>query len=462
MTTTTLIVYMTLGEVAIVTVAVAIYIIMRARRLKKVTIVHEKHIEKATTPAAENIVEPQLESHIQQLIQQTRKRLNEGHEEDDRVLQARIQFLEAESALLSDDPHQDAYWASVSQHLASLFSPPKDTGTVLAELDDFGASSEPDDGTTQKPKGSIEIDTSQQEISRLRHIIGRQHGAIDELKQSLEDQAITTVQTEELGKKLEHIEVAHAQLNMCIDVLEKENERLNDLLASTRTGDADPDIQGTRQPSHQVNDSIGNLEQENATQAQRIQELETEINSLQAQLDDREELLRQVELICADLSRPDNEESVTDPELLRHQIETINNLLASKNNELQQLQTDTSADTAIEPAAESAVTETPSQPMEPGSDIELFTTDDNDDIPVLEVSATTPQSSVATDEASQDQVSSLLDTNPESEFDDHDMIPVSASGETIDQLDDHDIVVEDDYLDSSVEEEVNAFLKGKA
>ena len=86
MSTTLLIVYMTLGEIAIVTIALSIYIVIRARRLKQVTVVREEIVEKEAAPTTTEYSGPTLESHIQQLIQQTRTRLTNGNEEDTRVL----------------------------------------------------------------------------------------------------------------------------------------------------------------------------------------------------------------------------------------------------------------------------------------------------------------------------------------------------------------------------------------
>ena len=490
MTTTSLIMYMTLGEIAIVAIAIAIYIVIRARRLKQVTVIREKTVEKTPPPAT---AEPKLESHIQQLIRQTRKRLTDGHEEDTRVLEARIQFLEAEAALLTDDPLQDAYWTSVSQHLASLFPLDTDTQEPLAELDDIDAATgEDNEGAAGESSGSTETDTSREEISRLRSIIGRQHGAIDELKQSLLEQDISTTQAEELSKKLEHIEVAHAQLNMCIEVLEKENKRLNNLLSNDppASGEAGDDLQETRQQLHRANERIGDLEQENSTQSQRIEALETEISSLQAQLHEREEQLRQAELISADLSRLDNDEPATDPETLRQQIETISELLMKKSEELQQLQA-ASADNAVpQEQAHSAATEAIPAAADTDTGIELFTTNDgdiDDEIPVLEDYAETPgagdsmlgeamaTATPAVDILPHEHDDLLLDSAMDAEngdssidsaepggetelLDDGDMIPLNVADEAVELFDEHDIVVEDDYLDASIEDDINNFL----
>ena len=39
-------------------------------------------------------------------------------------------------------------------------------------------------------------------------------------------------------------------------------------------------------------------------------------------------------------------------------------------------------------------------------------------------------------------------------------MPINASTESIDQFDTHDIIMEDDYEETSIDDEVNAFLNG--
>ena len=464
MTTNTLLMYMTTGEIAILAIVVSIYLVLRARKNKHTSVTHK--VVTTVTPTA---AEPGLELKIQQLIQQTRKRLNGSNEQETQVLEARIQFLEAEAALLSDDPLKDAYWASVSEHLASLFPAITDTNEetqdTLAELDDID--------TNEKPKGSIQIDTSREEIGRLRNIISRQHGSIDDLKHTLLDQQLSATQSEALSKKLEQIEVAHAQLNMCVEVLEKENHRLNELLESSDQG-SDSNLEEARQQLHDANERIDDLVHENASKSERIEELESEISSLQEQLEEHERQLRQAELMNADLSLTESDNPIADPDVLREQIESISELLMRKSGELQLLQSGDPNAPNSQRMVQAALHEASLAASQKKSSSEVVAAVHQDDIPVLEPIAEDADDVDAESEA-HIQDASLSDgtsTNPtdkndssppdfgvtSEDLDDSDITPAVAEDDVVGEFDDHDIVVEDDYLDDDIEDEINSFL----
>lgn len=454
MTTTTLLMYMTTGEVALAAIVIAVYLVIRARKAKHARVNSKVSRKVAINKPAPEATGPNLASHIQDLIRHTRKRLNSSDDENSRVLEARIQFLEAEAALLADDPKQDSYWSKVQKQLKSLFPSAVKADEALAELGDIDEQASADD-TQDKPKGSIHIDTSREEIERLRNIITRQFSSIDDLKQTLLSQDLSAPHAEELAKKLEQFEVAQAQLNMCVETLEKENHRLNELLQSKNTdaGFADDPLEETREQLHRANERIDDLEQENADKTQRIEQLEAEIKSLEQQLQEREDQLKQAQLRNADISSSDNDEAITDPDILRQQIESINATLMRKSKELQKLQSSVSA------AGHNS--NPPTLTNEPDEDVTLFSKSEpdiatnigEDDIPVLQT--------VVNETTHNEDTNTELDfgVDPE-QLIDNDIIPINANAESIDQFDAHDIIMEDDYEETSIDDEVNAFLSG--
>lgn len=350
MNTTAILVYMTLGEIGLLAIVVAVFMIMRARKIKASTKVIK------TTDTVIKTVEADIGSHISRLIKQTRTKLETCNENESRFLEARLQFLEAEAILLSENPDTDDYWQIVSDKLAGLFDAPDEETNpaeavvevdALAELDALDLlEDDTEDNKAGDKKGSVTIDTSQQEIGRLRNIISRQHGAIDDLKQTLAEKSQDSGQSDTLAKQLEQIEVAHAQLNMCIDILEKENTRLKQEMKKPYD-DSQVDnalLEETRKELDIANDRIDDLQEENTRQTERISTLEIEIEQLQQTLKEREEALQRAEIMSADLSLIDDELE-TDPEVLKKQIEDISEMLMKKSDELQQLQSDTSQTT---------------------------------------------------------------------------------------------------------------------
>jgi len=136
-------------------------------------------------------------------------------------------------------------------------------------------------------------DTASEEIGRLRDIISRQYSSIDGLKMSIKDiQALgmdsdnktlnkkfTTLMNQS-GTLLEEQE----QLNMCIDVLEKENLRLSEEILHHKSESASKE-QTNNSTNAKIDDAqaksiMEGLIQTNKEQLQCISILEDEITSL--------------------------------------------------------------------------------------------------------------------------------------------------------------------------------------
>lgn len=515
MNTTTLLVYLTLAEVGLLAIVVSVFLIIRARKIKQLS----APVTKKITETVVKTVEADIGLHINKLIQQTRYKLDSCDDKQAQFLDARLQFLEAESVLLAEDPASDDYWEIVTERLSSLFPASEaPIDTALAELDELDAFDEADeesrdnDENGAQQKGSITIDTSQQEIGRLRNIISRQHGSIDELKQMLEEKSQGSEQAEKLAKKLEQIEVAHAQLNMCIDVLEKENTRLKQKLKKPYDDNgADGELLAeTRKKLDIANNRIDDLQEESNSKSERIHELEAEISRLQESLQKHEAELKRAELLSADLSRIDDEPE-TDPEVLKKQIEDITELLMKKSNELQQLQSgsgnskspDSTPVLRQNDIAENPEIETSREThLDADSDVDIHSLDTDtlndleDNIPVLEENIVLINRSAddeiditevdsAEIDATVDMTLAQLETY-EAEPSNSEQEPVDTIAEltdtdelvsasdidlpVIEDLDDADIVMLDEFLDfaddedsteynSTIEDDINEFLR---
>jgi hypothetical protein len=91
----------------------------------------------------------------------------------------------------------------------------------------------------EKQKGAkVEEDNistaAEQEISKLREIIGRQYGSLDELKQAMANSQNDDEESQLISQKLEAVEKSQAELQTCIEVLEMDNDRLVQALEDAR------------------------------------------------------------------------------------------------------------------------------------------------------------------------------------------------------------------------------------
>jgi len=137
-------------------------------------------------------------------------------------------------------------------------------------------------------------DTASEEIGRLRDIISRQYNSIDELKISIKDiQALgTDADNQTIHEKLITLNNQtgtllneQEQLNMCIDVLEKENLRLGEEILRYQSEEAVSkedlnNINVGKKDAAQSQSIMEGLIQTNKEQLQCISILEDEISSL--------------------------------------------------------------------------------------------------------------------------------------------------------------------------------------
>lgn len=284
------------------------------------------------------------------------------------ILTKRIAILQSEYQSLTDDPVQDTFWRNIFKRydgflVETAYTPeltPKDQPNPdlpveapeneLAELDDM-AIDEP-------VKKGYQIDlrsTAQEEIENLRSIISRQFGYIDELKQSLQQRSPTGADDSDLVNKitqqLDVFENEQKQLYQCIEVLEGENDRLQQLLIEAQAAKTEVDatqgnysqenspveMEAITERISQQEELIADLTRINAGQIERISQLEQELAQLQAAA--QETLSQQVPVEATD-SASDGKDLDKD-KLVRSLTRTNKEQLqciSILENELEQLQ----------------------------------------------------------------------------------------------------------------------------
>jgi hypothetical protein len=362
MSETLLFTILSISELALVTTGLAVYLFLRNRRIAGER--DEAETNLANEPVAEPAAEIKFTDYLQQNMEQTRQKLTELPEDQARVLQKRLDVLQTELNAQGKADDADAFWQQLISDFDSLMpeTAPQATAleesdqpfdadtdeagsTTLDELDDIdihdSADSIPtlEDNVSEsggvKKDPSLTIESANEDLERLRKIISRQHNTMDELKQSLQDK--NSENGQEVSKKLDEIEVAQAQLTMCVETLEKENERLNEMIKGYEESPQQEQLIIAQQELEEANERITTLEKENSQQAERITELESEIAELEKTLQQRSEELARVQNQEADLSQTDEEEEHSQDSLMK-EIETLTELITQKSEELSKLQ----------------------------------------------------------------------------------------------------------------------------
>ena len=360
---------LSLGELALVTAGLAVFLFLRYRRMSQRLDQAQSELE--NSGHQQDKAEIDYSNYLQQFIQDTTDKLADSPPEQAKALQVRLAFLQAEANAQKEATNSKAYWNRLVNDLDDLLpqealapaEPASREGDsdedrpILNELDDIDVQSNFDnipilenniseDGGVNEGGGvrkdpSLTIESANDDMERLRKIISRQHNTMDELKKSLSDKDIDIDNNQELSKKLEEVEIAQAQLNMCVETLEKENERLQELIKGYEDSPQQEQLMQAQQDLEEAQERIINLEKENTLQAERIEELETEISQLQATLEQRSAELSRLQSQEADLSQPSEPEEQNQDSLMK-EIETLTDLITQKSEELSKLQNENS------------------------------------------------------------------------------------------------------------------------
>lgn len=143
--------------------------------------------------------------------------------------------------------------------------------------------------------GGLEMNSktaSEEEINRLRDIIGRQYGSIDELRSVLTNSQAESIDPQKLNEKLLAVEQSQEELKVCAEMLEIENQRLTQELETSREQskvvevDAAPpkELYDLRLQCKELNEDIKNLNQVIVDKDARIAEIIDTHEDLQKEL----------------------------------------------------------------------------------------------------------------------------------------------------------------------------------
>ena len=249
----------------------------------------------------------------------------------------RKQFLEleVEAAALEGNPveFQNRLAAGMSELIEQLRPEPEtvtETVTETVEESVLGDAGESAQGDAARSR----LDTHDEEFDRLKQVINNQHEAMAALRGELQARESEIEDLDVILAKLDEFERHDEQLQSCLDVLEKENQRLKEAhgnqsssgTRSTTTSSIEPmdpaQLTGLKSMLGDQQQTIHNLQsllQELAPEASKAKELEEaianieranmELDSCVAVLEDENTMLRaELEAINAQLEQQELQE----------------------------------------------------------------------------------------------------------------------------------------------------------
>ena len=255
------------------------------------------------------------------------------------LLMMRKQFLELEieAAALEGNPveFQNRLAAGMSELIEQLRPEPETVTETVTETVEESVVSDTGE-STQDDAAHSQLDTHDKEFDRLKQVINNQHEAMAALRAELQARESEIEDLDVILAKLDEFERHDEQLQSCLDVLEKENQRLKEAhgnqSSAATSSDArivpmDPaQLTGLKSMLGDQQQTIHNLQsllQQLAPEASKAKELEQaianiekanqELDSCVAVLEDENTMLRaELEAINAQLEQQELEEKAAE------------------------------------------------------------------------------------------------------------------------------------------------------
>ena len=286
-------------EFAIGLLAVALFFVVRSKRLAGRVRALNKKLKEAEQQEPETIGFVQyLRDEVirnQDFIDRAAASEDDAEKKAGELLQWRKQFLEleVEACALEKNPaeFQDRLAAGMSELIEQLRPEPETVTETVSEATDSTpqADGAAEAGIEEGDEKRKTIDTHDAQLNRLKDVIINQHDAMVALRKELEAREGDIEDLDSILQKLDEFERQSSELETCLSVLEQENERLKAARAAGERGSSEAStrepaqLTGLKSMMNQQQETISNLQnliRELAPEASKAKELEDSINAI--------------------------------------------------------------------------------------------------------------------------------------------------------------------------------------
>lgn len=185
------------------------------------------------------------------LIEPLKNTLYKHKKNEQELLDKRINFIQSEIDAIVNKEKGDDYWDNLCIRLADLMPSPaispeeevEGMGGVMENLD-VPQVYEGEDNDIPVLNQAIRIDKNspaiayitltplQNEIKRLKRIVGRHFGMLSEMKQAILENQQNPEKQYTLPKALKDLQITHVQLTRSVKALKEENTRISKILTT--------------------------------------------------------------------------------------------------------------------------------------------------------------------------------------------------------------------------------------
>jgi predicted RNase H-like nuclease (RuvC/YqgF family) len=323
--------FFAVAEVAVVLLAVAAAFFLRSRVLSGRVQTLQRQLQRAQEVPEPVTYDQYLRDAIirnEAIVEQAAVAEDDAERKAAELLRMRKQFLELELAAhaLDNNPvqFQDTLAAGLSELIEQLRPAAETVEVSAAEEPSIAVSAAPPAVSPNSDAGRVTRDTHDDEFDRLKQVINNQQDAMAALRAELKAREADIQDLDTILGKLDEYEQHDLELQQCLKVLERENQRLK----AVRSGDHQSrsvsgegmkpaQLLGLKNMIGNQQKTIANLQdliRELAPEASKAADLEAailsiqranqELNSCVAVLEDENAMLRaELEAVNAQLDR---------------------------------------------------------------------------------------------------------------------------------------------------------------
>jgi len=185
---------------------------------------------------------------LSKLLEPVKKTHYRHRKNEIELLEKRIQFIQAEISAIVSKEDGDDYWDKLCVRLGDLMpSPVMDINEETSSDETFDINPQitedvDDDIPTLSQKIRIDKNSPtiayitltplQNEIKRLKRIVGRHFGMLSDMKQAIVENKNDVENFTKLPRALKELQIVHVQLTRSVKALKEENTRLTKILTT--------------------------------------------------------------------------------------------------------------------------------------------------------------------------------------------------------------------------------------
>jgi len=185
---------------------------------------------------------------LSKLMDPIKKAKYRHRQKESDMLDKRIHFIQSEINAVVNKEDGDEYWDNLCIRLSELMPPPVVEANAETQIEleesDLPQLQDPEDTEIPTLSQKIRIDKNsptiayvtltplQNEIKRLKRIVGRHFGMLSDMKQAIVENKNDVENFTKLPRALKEIQIVHVQLTRSVKALKEENARLTKILTT--------------------------------------------------------------------------------------------------------------------------------------------------------------------------------------------------------------------------------------